>query len=145
MPSKAESVLVALAALIEANLPTGVLFARGEPVPEALPPAGGAFLADGDPGQPEVLLSPTVYIYEHRAEVDIVVDRALVADPDATLDAIRTAIGAALALDRTLGGLCDWVVAVAPANESFTIEGAAGLKAGTIGILLTYGTTDPLL
>ena len=145
MPSKAESVLTALAVLIEAALPPGVMFGRGEPVPEALPPAGGAFLADGDPGPPEVLLSPTLYIYQHRAEVDIVVDRALVADPDAALDAIRTSIGTALASDRTLGGRCDWIEAVAPAHESFAVEGAAGLKAGTIGILLHYQTSDPLL
>ncbi len=145
MPSKAESVLVALADLIRASLPAGVLFSRGEPLPDRLPPAGGAFLADGDPGEPDVLLSPTTYIYNHRAEVDIVVDRKLAADPDAVLDAIRVAIGTAIAADRTLGGRCDWIVAVAPANDSFTIEGASGLKAGTIGILLTYGTSDPLL
>ena len=53
-------------------------------------------------------------------------------------------IGAALALDRTLGGLCVWVEAEAPEPVDLPIEGAAALKAAVIIVVLHYSTADPL-
>ena len=49
-----------------------------------------------------------------------------------------------LAADRTLGGLCDWVEAEAPRPVDLAIDGAAGLKAAVIPIVLQYASTDPL-
>lgn len=144
MASTSETVLQALAAVLEAGLPPGCRFLRGGDLPVNIPAGGIAILQDGDPGEPQTLLSPTLYVYEHRAEVDIVVDRATAADPEATFDDIRVAIGVALGLDRTLGGLCDYVIGVAPVPVEFAVEGAQGLKAATLGIVLTYGSTDPL-
>ena len=53
-------------------------------------------------------------------------------------------IGTALAADRTLGGLCDWVEAEAPRPVDLPVEGAASLKAATIAVVLHYATDDPL-
>jgi len=53
-------------------------------------------------------------------------------------------IGTALAADRTLGGLCDWVEAQAPQPVDMPVEGAAALKAAIIPVILTYSTADPL-
>lgn len=145
MISKAETVMRALAEALRAGMPPGVRFSRGEPLPVVIPPGGVVTLHDGEPGEPVVLMSPLTYLYEHRAEVDLVVDRAQVRDPEAALDAIRVAIGTAIAADRTLGGLCDYVLGVAPANETFVIDGAVGLTAASVGIVLTYGSPDPLL
>jgi hypothetical protein len=53
-------------------------------------------------------------------------------------------IGTALAADRTLGGLCDWVEAEAPKPVDLAVDGASTLKAAVIPIVLHYATTDPL-
>lgn len=145
MASKSETVLQALASLLAANLPPGAVFRRNESVPHRIPAAGVVILQDGDPGPPEALFSPPVYLYEHRAEVDIVCDRATAANVDAAFDAVKTAIGSALAANRTLGGLCDYVLGEAPAPLELNIEGAEGLKAATLVIVLIYGSSDPLL
>lgn len=144
-PSTAESVLSALLSALGTTLPAGAKLLRNAILPERVPPQGMAILRDGDPGEPEVLLSPPRYFYEHRAEIDIAVEAANPAERDTAFDALKRAIGAALAVDRTLGGRCDYVVGEAPVSVGLPIEGAEGLKAATIGIVLSYATTDPLL
>lgn len=144
-PTAAESALSALFSALGATLPPGAKLLRNAILPERVPPQGVAILRDGDPGEPEVLLSPPRYIYEHRAEIDIAVEAASAAERDAAFDALKRAIGAALAADRTLGGRCDYVVGEAPVAVGLPIEGAEGLKVATIGVVLSYATTDPLL
>ena len=144
-PTTAESALSALFSALGATLPAGAKLLRNAILPERIPAGGVAILRDGDPGEPAVLLSPPRYIYEHRAEIDIAVEAASAAERDAAFDALKRAIGAALAADRTLGGRCDYVVGEAPVAVGLPIEGAEGLKAATIGIVLSYATTDPLL
>jgi len=63
---------------------------------------------------------------------------------DALFDALTASIGEALAVDRTLGGLCDWLEAEAPEPVDLPIEGAAALKAAVIVIVLHYASPDPL-
>lgn len=57
---------------------------------------------------------------------------------------LKLAVGAAIAHDRTLGGLCDYAQGEAPAPVELPVEGAEGLKAASLGIILTYATSDPL-
>ena len=78
---------------------------RGEVLPERVPTEGLLILRDGEPGEPEVTLSPLRYHYQHRAEIEAVVQGAA---RDTDFDTLTASIGAALAADRTLGGLCDW-------------------------------------
>lgn len=86
-------------------------------------PAGGLLiLRDGAPWEPEVTLSPLRYHYQHRAEIEAVVQGTA---RDAAFDTLIASIGAALAADRTLGGLCDWVEAEAPRPVDLPVEGAA--------------------
>ena len=72
------------------------------------------------------------------------VDRASAADRDLAFDALKLAIGTAVAADRTLGGTCDYALGEAPAPVDLPIDGAEGMKAATIGIVLAYATEDPL-
>jgi len=81
------------------------------------------------------------YHYQHRAEIEAVVQGA---DRDTAFDTLTASIGAALAADRTLGGLCDWVEAEAPRPVDLAVEGAASLKAAVIPVVLHYTTADPL-
>jgi hypothetical protein len=140
--SKREQVLGALFAAFGAAMPAGVTVLRNAALPERVPDAGLLILRDGDPGESAVTLSPLRYHYQHRAEVEAVVQSAT--DRDATFDILAAAVGATLAADRTLGGLCDWVEAEAPRPVDLAIDGAATLKAAVITIVLHYACADPL-
>jgi len=144
MPSKSETVLQALNAALATTLPTGAKLLRNAVLPERVPAAGVMVLRDGNPGTPEALMSPPLYVYEHRAEIDVVVEGTEAAR-EAAFDALKLAIHAAIDADRTLGGLCDYAIGEAPAPINLAIEGAEGFKAATIPVVLTYGTADPLL
>lgn len=140
MPSKRETILAALHARLQ-TLAAPVL--RGDVLPERIPATGLIILRDGKPGEPEVSLSPVIYFYEHRAELEVVIQGGT--GRDALFDALAASIGAVLATDRTLGGLCDWVEAEAPEPVDLPIEGAASLKAAVITVVLHYATSDPLI
>ena len=88
---------------------------RGEVLPERIPASDLIILRDGKPGEAEVTLSPLTWFYEHRAELEVVIQAG--SGRDALFDALTAAIGAVIAADRTLGGLCDWVEAEAPAPD----------------------------
>ncbi|WP_426034803.1 acyl-CoA transferase [Cypionkella sp. TWP1-2-1b2] len=140
MPSIRETILAALHARLQ-TLAAPVL--RGEVLPERIPATGLIILRDGKPGDPEVTLSPLTYFYEHRAELEVVIQAGT--GRDSLFDALTADIGAALTADRTLGGLCDWVEAEAPEPVDLPIEGAAALKAAVIAVVLHYATSDPLI
>ena len=139
MASKRELVLAALHARLQ-TLATPVL--RGDVLPERIPTTGLIILRDGKPGDPEVTLSPLTYFYEHRTELEVVIQAGI--GRDALFDGLTASIGAVLAADRTLGGLCDWIEPEAPEPVDLPIEGAAALKAAVITVVLHYATPDPL-
>ena len=115
---------------------------RGEALPERIPPSGLMILRDGNPGEPGVTLSPLMYHYQHRAELEVIVQTG--EDRDARFDRLVGRIGAAIAADRTLRGRCDWVEAEAPEPVDLPIEVAASLKAAVVAIILHYATSDVL-
>jgi hypothetical protein len=136
--TRREQILTALAA---------ALGTAGNPVPRndadlsAIPATGLVVLHDGNPGQPEITLSPLEYHYTHRAELDVMV---IADDATGAFDVLAEQIGARLALDRTLGGLCDWCEAEAPAPSDVPVDGSQPIRAASIGILIFYSTPDPL-
>ena len=139
MPTTRETVLAALHARLQ---PLAAQVLRDEVLPERIPASGLIILRDGQPGEPEVTLSPLHYHYQHRAELEVVIQA-----PNGRASAFNTltaAIGTALEADRTLGGLCDWVEPEAPSSVDLPIEGAAALKAAVITVVLHYTTTGPL-
>jgi hypothetical protein len=139
MPTTRERVLAALHARLQ---PLAALVLRDEVLPERVPPTGLLILRDGQPGEPEVTLSPLRYHYQHRAELEVVVQAGT--GRASAFDDLIAAIGGALETDRTLGGLCDWVEAEAPRPVDLAVDGAASLKAAVIPVVLHYSTADPL-
>jgi hypothetical protein len=139
MATLRETILAALHARLQ-NLAAPVL--RGDVLPERIPSTGLIFLRDGKPGEPEVTLSPLTYFYEHRAELEVVIQART--GRDTLFDALTAEVGSALAADRTLGGLCDWVETEAPEPVDLPIEGATAMKAAVITVVLHYATLDPL-
>ena len=139
--TRREDVLTALLGAIEA-VPAATV-KREEPLPEKVPAGGLVILRDGDPGEPEVLLSPLTYLWEHRADIEVIVQKAPDAAP-AALDALLAEVGSALSADRTLGGLVDWVEWSAPQTRDLAIDGTAGLKGAVVTVTLHYASSDPL-
>lgn len=139
MPSLRETVLAALHARLQTIAAPAL---RGDVLPERIPATGLIILRDGKPGEPEVTLSPLTHFYEHRAELEVVIQAGT--GRDTLFDTLTASIGTALAADRTLGGLCDWVEAEAPEPVDLPIEGAAALKAAVITVVLHYASPDPL-
>jgi hypothetical protein len=139
MSTTREAILTALTDLLRAIPQASVL--RGEVLPERVPTAGLMILRDGDPGEPQVTLSPLAYHYQHRAEIEAVVQGT---ERDAAFDILCASIGTALAADRTLGGRCDWVEAEAPEPVDLPVEGAPSLKAAIIRVVLHYVSAAPL-
>ena len=139
MPSLRETLLSTLHTSLS-TLPATVL--RGEVLPERVPATGLLILHDGEPGTPEVTLSPLRYTYEHAVEIEVVIQGA---EREARFDALCMGLGTLIAADRTLGGLCDWVEAEAPKPVDLAFEGAASLKAAVLTLTLHYTTSDPLI
>ncbi|MGY9048417.1 acyl-CoA transferase [Puniceibacterium antarcticum] len=139
MPTTRETILAALQARLQLLAATVL---RDEVLPERIPLAGLIILRDGQPGEPEVTLSPLRYHFQHRAELEVIVQSAN--DRATAFDTLIAAIGTALAADRTLSGLCDWVEAEAPTSVDLPVEGALSLKAAVVTVVLHYTTADPL-
>lgn len=139
MPTTREAILAALLARLQS---LAALVLRDEVLPERIPATGLIILRDGQPGDPEVTLSPLRYHYQHRAELEVVVQAGT--SRASAFDTLIAAIGTALEADRTLGGLCDWIEPEAPASVDLPIEGAAALKAAVITVVLHYTTPGPL-
>lgn len=142
MPSQREAILSALFETLRTNQTASVR--RNEVLPEKVPVAGLVIVRDGEPGEPEILLSPVSYLWRHRATLDVAVGAPTAAERDIALDALLIAIGETLETDRTLGGLVDFLEIGPPSFEIVPIEGAAPLKGAVVPVLLHYETTSPL-
>lgn len=142
MPSTREQALAGLFSCLQGL--DGPQVKRNEPLPAKVPAEGLVIVRDGDPGEPEVVLSPTRYVYQHQAEIEVLVQQADQAQRDAALDALLVAIGTALAADTTLGGTVDYARAGAPDILQENIEGAPTIKAAVVPVFLEYTTLNPL-
>ena len=142
MPTPRETILQALLAALQ-TVPAATVL-RGAILPERIPSGGLLILRDGEPGTPEVTLSPLQYHFEHRAEVEAIVQGKTPAARDAAFDALLAELATVITSDRTLGGLCDWSEAESPQPVDLPVEGGEGLKAAIVPLILTYTTADPL-
>jgi hypothetical protein len=142
MPTPRETILQALLAALQ-TVP-GATVLRGAILPERIPTGGLLILRDGNPGAPEVTLSPLQYHFEHRAEIEVIVRGKTPTARDAVFDALLAELASAITADRTLGDLCDWIEAEAPQQVDLPVEGAEAMKAAIVPVILTYTTADPL-
>ncbi|CAO4170970.1 hypothetical protein [Methylorubrum extorquens] len=143
MPSKREQVIEAVAALVKQALPKAVHY-RNAVKQRTIPANGYVNVDDSDPGEPEVTLNPTTWIYEHELPVEVAANATRTVSAEARLDTMLQAIGTAVAADRTLGGLCDYLQVSAASTEPLTGEGAPVSRLAVVAITAVYGTTDPL-
>lgn len=143
MSSKREQVLDAMKALLSSALPNADV-RRNLAKPERIPPGGLVVVRDGDPGEPEVMLSPLVYVYSHRIPIELAAYETSSQSPEQVLDEMLGAIGVAVSGNRTLGGLCDFIEAQAPSTDDVETAGARAGRWADAAIVAVYGTPDPL-
>ena len=141
MPSVREQILCAVLARLE-TVPAATV-KREAPLPETVPAGGLIILRDGDPGDPEVVLSPVTYLWEHQTEIEVILQRGQ-DDDSVALDVLLMAVGTALAADRSLGGLVEWLDWGAPKTSGLAIDGAAALRCAMVPVTIHYGSSDPL-
>lgn len=140
MITRREDVLKALHEALQ-TIPGGKVL-RNAALPERIPDAGLLILRDGTPGDPSVTMSPLRYHYQHRAEVEAFVRGG--EGLDDLFDTLVSGVGAVLAVDRTLGGRCDWAEPDAPEPADLPVEGAATIRAAVLIVTLHYTTADQL-
>lgn len=71
--SKREEVLQALYERLLAL--SEIVVRRNEVLPLKIPSGGLVVLRDGNVGEPLVLLSPLLYLFQHRAEIEVLTQR----------------------------------------------------------------------
>ena len=96
---------------------------RNAAKPERIPAGGLVIIRDGDPGDPEVHLSPLTYIYTHRIPVEVAVLAAAPLSRERSWTRLSSAIGEAVEANRTLGGLCDFLEPEAPSTDDLEATG----------------------
>lgn len=143
MTSKREQALRGLFLCLKANT-AGIATLRNDPLPTKVPAQGLFILRDGDPGEPEVTLSPPRYHYQHRAEIEALVQHAEQTQRDQALDDLLGTLAQALDGQTSLGGIVDYLHIETPEFLSETIEGAPTIKAAVVPVILEYTTTNPL-
>jgi hypothetical protein len=143
MASRREEVLDAIKVLIAGALPNAEV-KRNLDKPERIPPGGLVIIRDGDPGEPDVLLSPLTYIYEHRVPIEIAAFASAMLSREQVVDQMLSAIGAAVIANRTLGGLCDFIEAEAPTSDDLETAGAISGRWADAAIIASYATANPL-
>jgi len=142
MSSIRETALQALLAVLQ-TVPT-VTVKRNEVLPVKIPDNGLIILFDGEVTVAETLLSPLRYLIQHRAEVQVAVQKPAASARDAALDAILTSIAAAIVGNPRLNSTVDVAMLEAPQVTDEPVEGAAGLKIATVPVLLEYIANTPI-
>jgi hypothetical protein len=144
--SKRLRVLLALKSLVAAALPGADVrgLDNGAAKPDRIAPGGRVVVRAGDPGQPEVDLSPPTYHFAHRIPLELAGYPSATQTADAVVDTMLGRIGVAIAADRTLGGLCDHLEALAPGTDDIGADGTAVAGGADLVIVAHYATTDPL-
>lgn len=143
MASKRERVIDAVVEMVKGAFP-GVAVLRNSSKPEEIGADGFVSVFDGDPGDPDVTLSPVTYIYDHRIPIQVASQSGSIEDAESALDDMLVQLGQAVDADRTLGGLCDYIQFEAPATNPVEATGAETERSAETAIIATYGTRNPL-
>ena len=144
--SRRLDVLKALADLVRVALPGAKVVGLDDDAaaPQSIPASGMVIVRSGDPGDPDVDLSPLAYNWTHRIPLEVSSYASANVSSEEALDEMLTAIDAAIAADRTLGGLCDWVEPQAPLTEDIYTDGTEPPRGADLAVVATYTTATPL-
>lgn len=137
------TVVLALKALVHAALPGASLigFDKDADKPARIGPHGCIIGHAGDPGEPEVDLSPLTYNYEHEIIVEIAAGNGA---GGGALDDMLLTLGDAIAADPYLGGECQFLSVQEADLGDRSAPALASTNWATVSIIAEYSTTNPL-
>lgn len=144
--SKHQAVAAAVKALVKAALPVARVTGMDlkEAKPQRIEDLGQAIVRSGDPGEPEVDLSPPTWWWERVFPVELAAKDEPERDAQDVLAEMAMQIGAAIAADPYLGGLCTWLDASAPTDGEVDERGTVPVAWCDFSIIASYSTTSPL-
>lgn len=144
--SKKLDILKAIKLLTAVAIPLAeVVGLNGEEAPPARVPAGGRIvIRTGEPGEPEVDLSPLAYNWSHRIPIEFTAVETPTLTSEEVLDDMLVRFGAATAGNRQLNGLCDWLAITAPGTEDIYTEGAQPPRVAELVLTANYVTDSEL-
>ena len=145
--TKREAILEAVRAALADELPNPKI-KRNVVRPTKVDAWGLISVNDGDPGEPEIMLSPLRYNYEHAVEIWAFVQHndMIVRGPDGpfSLDELLEELGQVLVADPTFGGAVDFSYFGAPEIDIEGPEGAGTISAAMVPLYLIYTVNNPL-
>ena len=115
-----------------------------EAKPTLIDELGQAIIRSGDPGEPEIDLSPPAYWWERTFPIELASYDESSRTAREVLAEMATLVGEAIAADRYLGGLCTWLDASAPTDGEMDARGARPIAWSDFTIIATYSTSSPL-
>jgi len=141
------AVLTAVRSLIASACPGVEVrgFTESAEKPDRIPRSGVILGGPGDPGDPEIDMSPLIYNFTHTIPVEAVIP--VINTDDSALRHLIAPIGTAIIADRTLGGLCMWVdvSAASMTDDDFSpVSGAPTLRTASFDIIAEYAVSNPL-
>lgn len=138
-----EGVLDGVLALHVAALPAADV-SRNRPKATEVGPGGLVVIHDGDPGEPEIYLSPLSYTWSRRVVIDVAAFESPTQTREQVLAGIFAAIRVRIEADRTLGGLCEWIEPEAPVTNDAQTQGTEAIRWAQFGLVCVYTTSSPL-
>lgn len=144
--TKRLDVVNAVVALIVLALPSAEVLAldNDAAAPGRIGDGGRVIVRSGDPGDPELDLSPLTYNYDHQIPVEFMAYGAGSLTAEQAVDTMLAAASAAIKAHRTLGGVVDWLDGFAPVTGDIFENGAKPARGATVQLLASYSTPDPL-
>jgi hypothetical protein len=141
--TKQLQVILAVKALVAAALPAVKLvgFDQDDAQPTRVDVNGCVVGHPGDPNLVDQDLSPLTWNYAHRLYLEVAAPNGVGGQ---VLDGYVEALGAAIAADPFLGGLCEFFSAEAAELRDRSTEAANSVNWATIPLVAEYSTTNPL-
>ena len=138
-----EDVLEAVFALVKAALPSATV--KRNVKPQRLDQPGGLVIVwDGDPGEAEMDLSPPIFNWQRRVMLGFVPYASTSLTSSQVTAAMKGEVADAVADDRFLGGLAEWLE-TAPADPGTLDQlGIDALDLELGGLDVTYATASAL-
>ena len=144
MTSKREQVISSLHNKLKILESATISIYRNPDKPQKIPAGGIIILRDGGGEEPEVLLSPLTYIYEHSISIEVMINNAYADRQGTTLDDLLMIIENLILNNRSMNGLAEWMEAQAPEFLQEAVDGAPAIRAATITVLARFSTNSPL-
>ena len=143
--SQREGAIGALFAVLgQLSLGTGAAVKRNAALPERLSEHAMAIVRDGEMGEPEVLLSPLTYHWQHQVAIELFVADPAASARDARMDGLLVELAALIEADRTLSGVIEYAEIGPPKFDELAPEGSSGIKACLLPVVLHYSSSGPL-